>query len=215
MLRQKTTLSRSSPLRTSQTRLEYKVHRKCSNCGTLFEKRSMTHVACSIPCAQAIAASKRERAEAKALKAERKQDKARKEALKTRKHFIAPAQTAVNAYVRLRDADLPCISCDKPAGASEALTGGGWDCGHFLSRGAHPNLRFDLRNMAKQCKRCNRDQSGNAGNFRRGLIARIGVEKVEALEADQAPRKHDVEWLKRFIKIMRKKTRRLEKRRGK
>lgn len=212
MLRQKTTLSRSSPLRTSQTRLEYKVHRKCGNCGTLFEKRSMTHVACSIPCAQAIAKSKRERAEAKALKAERKQDRARKEALKTRSDYIKEAQREFNKYVRTRDHGMPCICCGEPLGQRNA--GGDYDCGHYRSVGSAPHLRFHLWNAAAQRKQCNQWGAGRAVDYRLGLIARIGVEKVEALEADQAPRKHDIEWLKRFTAIFRKKTRRLEKRRG-
>jgi hypothetical protein len=212
MTRPKATLSRSSPLRTSQTRLEYKVWRKCANCGELFVKRSMAHVACSPGCAVALVAAKKERTAAKALKVERKQDRARKEALKTRSDYLKEAQVAFNTYVRTRDAGKPCICCGESLGSR--AVGGSYDCGHYRSVGSAPHLRFHLHNAHAQRKVCNQYGAGRAVDYRIGLIARHGVAMVESLEADNTARKHDIEWLKRFIRIFRKKTRRLEKRRG-
>jgi hypothetical protein len=51
-------------------------------------------------------------------------------------------------------------------------------------------------NLAKQCMPCNVHLSGNQLNFRRGLIARIGLAAVEALEADNEPRKSKLRKLK-------------------
>jgi hypothetical protein len=193
--------------------VEVKRKKKCQNpeCGEKFVPARMGQKACSVPCALVVG-------KVEAAKKERKQTAAKAESLLRRKDLIPVAQQVANKYARVRDHDEPCISCGKPAGASEALTGGGWDGGHYRSVGSAPHLRFFLPNIRKQCKHCNDSRRGLGGNhveYRKGLRAKFGDAWVEALEADQAPRKHDIEWLKRFIKIMRKKTRRLEKRRGK
>lgn len=68
------------------------------------------------------------------------------------------------------------------------LHGGQWDCGHFLSVGAHPELRFEEKNAYKQCKSCN----AGAGKFSHKnatvtqkyelrLVERFGLELVDWL----------------------------------
>lgn len=170
-------------------RMTAKRMRKCANpeCSTLFEKRSMTHVACSPSCAVEVARAKRE-------KAERKADQVRKQALKTRSDWIADAQVAFNAFIRYRDRNQPCICCGKPLELGSV--GGGYDCGHYRSVGSAPQLRFDERNAHGQRKQCNRYGAGRAVDYRIGLIARIGIEAVESLEADNEPRKWSIEELK-------------------
>jgi hypothetical protein len=92
------------------------------------------------------------------------------------------SQALVNKFVRtIRDASEPCISCGRYTGQMHA--------GHYLSIGSHPHLRFNTRNIAKQCSTCNNHLSGNLIEFRKGLVARHSVEFVESLEADQTPRK--------------------------
>jgi hypothetical protein len=188
--------------------VEVKRKKKCQNpeCGERFVPARMGQKACSVPCALVVG-------KVEAVKKEKKQDAVRREKLKTRSDYIKEAQREFNKYVRTRDQDKPCICCDEPLGAG--AVGGGYDCGHYRSVGSAPHLRFDTRNAHAQRKQCNRYGAGRAVDYRIGLIRRLGLAVVESLEADQAPRKHDIEWLKRFIKIMRKKTRRLEKRRGK
>ena len=144
----------------------------------------MGQKACSINCAADHARSERE-------KKERKEGKERKAKLKTRSDWMRETQAAVNAYVRARDADLPCISCGRHHE-------GQWHAGHYLARGSHPNLALVEVNLAKQCAPCNTHLSGNQLKFRVGLIARIGLEAVEALEADNEPRKYTIEDLKRI-----------------
>jgi hypothetical protein len=159
--------------------------RKCAvkTCRTPFEKRSMTHKACSVECAQALARAERE-------KAERRDAAARREKLKTRSDWLKEAQAAFNAFVRARDAHQPCICCDRPLTAG--AVGGGFDCGHYRSVGSAPHLRFDERNAHGQTKQCNRYGAGRAVDYRIGLIRRIGLREVDALEADQAPKKWTV-----------------------
>lgn len=127
-------------------------------------------------------------------KAERKAIRIRKEKLKTRRDYIKEAQIAFNAYIRARDHDKSCICCGLPleGNAIATATGGGFDCGHYRSVGSAPHLRFDERNAHGQRKQCNRWGAGRAVDYRIGLIKRIGLSAVEALEADQEPRHYTI-----------------------
>jgi hypothetical protein len=116
----------------------------------------------------------------------RKERAEAKQKLKRRADYVREAQQAVNAYVRARDADLPCISCGR-------WHDGQWHAGHYLSTGARPNLRFDEQNIHKQCQPCNTHLSGNLVNYRRRLIEKIGIDAVEGLEADQTSRKWSID----------------------
>jgi hypothetical protein len=85
-------------------------------------------------------------------------------------------------YIRLRDC-MPngyfrCISCGqiKPVGQA--------DCGHYINR-QHMNTRFDEMNCNAQCRHCNRFMEGNIQNYRKGLVAKYGVQRVMLLEAKQ------------------------------
>lgn len=127
-------------------------------------------------------------------KQERKEIRARKEKLKTRRDYINEAQKAFNAYIRKRDEGKTCICCNNPIGL--ASVGGSGDAGHYRSVGSAPHLRFDERNCHLQTKQCNRYGAGRAVDYRIGLIARIGLEAVEALEADQTPRKWSTDELR-------------------
>lgn len=137
--------------------------------------------------------------------------KERKTKLKTASDYIKEAQTSINAYVRMRDLNKSCISCDS---SPEQKRGGTMDCGHYRSRGAASHLRFNLFNMAGQCVKCNRYNSGNAVDYRIGLIKRIGIERVEKIESDNEPKKFTIEYLQRIKRIFNKKTRLYKRFRG-
>jgi hypothetical protein len=179
---------------------------RCKICRTEFTRKSMTHKLCgSVDCAVKYGEQIASKRKAKEAKDERRNDAATRLRLKTWREWIADTQTAFNRYVRLRDAGKPCISCpsdlavspESAAGhGSVAQSGGAYDCGHFRSVGSAPHLRFVELNAHKQCKRCNRYASGNHSAYRLGLVARIGLEAVEALEADQTPRKYTIDELK-------------------
>jgi hypothetical protein len=156
---------------------------KATGCGVLFIPQRMGQRACGPVCALTIARAKREQDETKKRQAERKADRAKREALKTRSDHIKEAQREFNRYVRLRDAGKPCICCGLPLGINEI--GGAYDCGHYRSVGSAPHLRFDERNAHAQRKQCNRYGAGRAVDYRLGLIGRIGLESVTALEGDQ------------------------------
>lgn len=168
--------------------------RKCKICRSEFEPRSAWQKACSPDCALTIAKLDRENKE-------RKEQKARKESIKTRSDYIKEAQAAFNAYIRARDAMQLCISCHVYLPSIYAPSGGKFDCGHYRSVGSAPHLRFNEKNAHGQCKKCNRYGAGRAVDYRIGLIKRIGVQTVEELEAENAPRKWTIEELKQ-IKIV-------------
>lgn len=165
-----------------------KIH-LCKVCGKGFQKQRSTQKICTdFACAVAIANRSAEKRAAKAAVAARKvavaERKADREKLRSldKGHRKRKAQEAVNRYVRLRDAALPCISCGRHHE-------GQWHAGHYLSRGAHPELAMEPKNIHKQCAPCNNHLSGNQINFRKGLIARYGIEYVEWLEGPHAPKK--------------------------
>lgn len=153
--------------------------KKCAECREKFTPRSSMHTVCSPACAGLHAVATRKKAEAKA-------DRAQRFRLKTRSEHIADVQVAFNALVRYRDRNETCISCPVHLATLADQPGGGFDCGHYRSRGSAPHLRFDLRNAHGQCKKCNRYRAGNAADYRIGLIQRHGLAFVETLECDQA-----------------------------
>lgn len=140
---------------------------------------------------------------------ERKALKARKLELETIPELIRAAQREFNAYIRARDYGKPCICCGRPLGEGEV--GGAYDCGHYRSTGSAPHLRFHESNAHAQRKFCNRYGSGRAVDYRRGLIARIGTQEVEALEADNRIHKWTREELRAIRDEYRNRVRELKK----
>jgi len=168
--------------------------RICKVCREPYTPQKMGQKVCSPDCAISLAVSERGKAEKIARVKEKRQDKVKRESLKRRADWIAEAQTAFNTWVRTRDQieGHCCISSGKPLDWS----GNNVDAGHYRSRGSAPHLRFDERNCHSQTKQENRYASGNVVDYRIGLIARIGLAAVEALESDQTPRKFTVDELK-------------------
>ena len=151
----------------------------CEVCERVFVPDRMGQLVCRPACAMARVRQ--------AKKAEREGVKKRKEAIKTIPDLIKEAQREFNAYIRARDAEKPCICCGKPLGDSDM--GGRFDCGHYRSVGSASHLRFDERNAHAQRKQCNRYGAGRAVDYRIGLVSRIGLAAVEALESNNIPHK--------------------------
>ncbi len=119
-------------------------------------------------------ASKKERREEKKLTRQAILD------LKPLSYWEKRVERWCNRYVILRDRHLHCVSC--------GTTKGPWNAGHYKTVGAHPELRFVLANIHKQCARpCNKDKSGNILEYRKGLLKKIGVDLVEWLEGPHEP----------------------------
>lgn len=164
----------------------------CKNpaCKTSFVPQRLGQAVCNYACGLAIKDVNQEKARKALADVGRKELKAAKEKIKTRAEHMKDAQTAFNAWVRARDAGLPCISCGTTADIQYAA-------GHFRSAGGHPELRFDPLNVHLQCNRnCNMAKSGNLGPYRIELIKRIGQEKVDWLEGPHEPKRYTIEDLK-------------------
>jgi len=164
-------------------------------CNTAFKPISAWQLACSPICAIHISAALRFKNEQKELSRVARERKDGLDKLKTRRDWFKEAQTAINAYCRTRDlkAGHGCIDCGKPFEPQKV--GGSVDAGHFLSRGSHPNLALNELNIHAQRKNCNRPGGTTAAAFRLGMIKRIGLDAVEALEADHEPKHYTIDEL--------------------
>ncbi|WP_261666914.1 recombination protein NinG [Erwinia mallotivora] len=192
-----------------------KVYRvkKCAHCGNSFTPERYLQKVCGPVCAYQY------QREARLRKAELERKdklKIRKKALKPRSHFISKAQTAFNAFIRERDEGKPCPSCGNYH--PPMIFGGQWDCGHYMSVGARPELRFEEKNAYRQCKKCN----GGSGRFtaknktvheryRETLLNWFGLELVEWLEGPHAARHYTTGELEEIAATYRRKTRELKK----
>ena len=175
--------------------------KRCKVCRERFVPRNSFAVACSPKCSMAYV---HQQAEKKA----RAEKRAGRVKLMTRSDWTKKAQAAFNRYIRVRDVGLPCICCGKPL-SDGGLTGGGYDAGHYRSVGSAPHLRFEPDNCHAQRKQCNQWGAGRAVDYRIGLIARIGLARVEALEADQTPRKYSIVELQGIERTYKAKTKAL------
>lgn len=158
---------------------------KCRICRVEYTKWRISQKVCpSVECAEEWAKRIREKSDRKSLRARREQ-------IKPRTEWLKQAQVAVNAYIRERDKDEPCISCGKHHA-------GQYHGGHYRTVKAAPELRFNELNIHKQCSACNNHLSGNILEYRIRLIQKIGIEKVEWLEGPHPPAKYTIEDAKRI-----------------
>ncbi len=149
-------------------------------------------------------------AQRKARTEYRRETRRMREAIMGRGEWVKKVQKdAFNPYIRERDRNERCITCDRTneevAGTDGWKPGGLWDCGHYLSVGSHPNLRFIPDNAHKQCKSCNGGSKHYALKGRSvkesydvNIVERIGQAAVDALKADNDPRKYTIEELKQL-----------------
>lgn len=175
----------------------------CKHCGACFLPARPLQAVCSPMCAIRVGRT--------AKKEEAERTKARKAAIKTIPQLIAAAQKEFNAFIRARDRVRPCICCGRTAQMGYGNSAHGWDCGHYRSTGSASHLRFHEDNAHRQLVICNRYGAGRAVDYRIGLIARIGLERVEALEADNKVRKWDRDELVAIKELYRAKLKQLEK----
>jgi len=140
-------------------------------------------------------------------KKEKKEIEKKKECRKSLKEFnendikwlLKKTTADCNAYIRERDKNLPCVSC----GTTHSIQ---WDAGHYIPAGRGSALRFDVRNIHKQCCVCNdgNKRSGNITMYRMELVRRHGEEYVAELERiGHTTKKWTVDELKELRKMFR------------
>lgn len=183
---------------SAETRIE---PRKCSQCPREFFPRSSLHSVCSQRCA--IKKIKADDA------AEKASDNERREKLKSFTELEKECRDIVQEIARIRDRHDGCISCHMTANY-----GGKWQGSHFRPAGNHAAVQFHLWNIHKSCAQCNLFKGGNIAGYRPRLIAKIGLDRVEWLEAQNQPVKQTPayrEYLGRFKRVMGKRRNRLKK----
>ncbi len=146
---------------------------------------------CSMPHALEFVRDKQLKASKKAAKQKEVKAKQRKKDFydNDRSHQLKLTQTVFNRWIRFRDEGKSCISCGRDSGCKV-------NAGHYLSVGARPELRFNPLNNNLQCEACNVYKSGNVGEYKKGLINKIGLELVEWLEGKHEPKKYTCEQLR-------------------
>jgi hypothetical protein len=96
--------------------------------------------------------------------------------LKTIGEYKAEARKSFQKWIRLRDSDKNCISCN-------SSTAKDWHGSHYFPANLYSGLIFDETNVHKSCDYCNVFLHGNITGYRKGLIQRYGVNYVEKLES--------------------------------
>ena len=180
----------------------------CKNpdCRASFVPQRLGQAVCSPKCGLAIKDVNANKARKALADVGRKELRAAKERVKPKGQYMREAQAAFNAWVRLRDAALGCVSCNKPA-----TWDGQWHASHFRSVGSSPEHRFNPLNVHRACSVCNNHLSGNILGYQPELIRRIGAEAVEALLGPSEPKRYTIDDLKAITAEYRAKTRELKK----
>lgn len=138
--------------------------KQCKQCGEMYKPFNSLQVVCSAICALEFNSKKEIDKRYKAMKSDSR----------SLIELRSLARISFQIYIRERDKDLPCISCDK--------TYAKWDAGHYLKAEIYTKLIFNEDNVHKQCSYCNLQLAGNLIEYRKGLIKRIGIKRVEELE---------------------------------
>lgn len=100
--------------------------------------------------------------------------------------LIAKARKRFHKFIRERDKNLKCISCG---------TGKVENAGHYYSAGHYPSLRFNEDNVSGQCISCNKWKHGNLIEYRKKLVLKIGIERLNKLDmAADYYKRHGWKW---------------------
>lgn len=108
------------------------------------------------------------------------------------------AQDVFNAWIRARDSQdgyFTCISCQKTLPTSKM------NAGHYVPVKNHSIFRYHEDNVHGECAGCNGFDEFHLVGYRKNLINKIGLERVEYLENNRnAVKKWSEEELKKIIK---------------
>lgn len=171
----------------------------CKVCKGEFMPYMTTQKVCDFKCALELV-------EIDKVRAFKRETLRLKKKIKSKAQWMKEAQAAFNKFIRLRDAGEPCISC------GTTKQGIQYAAGHYLTRGAHPALRFNELNVHKQCNQyCNLQNSGNIAKYRPELVKKIGILQVEWLEGPHEAKNYTEVDLKEIKEYYKRKARALEK----
>ncbi len=87
--------------------------------------------------------------------------------------LLKRAEHYCHKYIRERDKDQPCISCNQ----YRTL-----EAGHYYPAGKYSMLKFNEFNINGECKQCNYFSGDHLVTYRENLIRKWGQEKVDELD---------------------------------
>lgn len=170
---------------------------RCKHCKEKFEAIHFNQKYCTEDECMKVWVEKAKQVQWKAKK------RRMKEELRTTSDYVKEAQKWVNKFVRLRDKDKNCISCNQPLI-------GKFDAGHFFPA-TKASTRFDVRNISGQCVFCNRHKHGNLYQYHIRLLTKIGLKEFDDLERQSKKmKKWEKDELKDIIKLYKQKCKEIE-----
>ena len=169
---------------------------RCKVCKTKFEPKFFLQKACFDPaCLAEWSKADREVKADKKFKVKKKEFNLND--VKYQHSLTQPVYNRLRVleeieWFKSRGLEPECISCGKK--------NMDWCCGHFKTRGAQGNLRYDKNNTFLQCNRyCNLGLSGNISGdkntrgYIQGLFDRFGEKRAQEIigycETETSPRK--------------------------
>lgn len=171
---------------------------RCKNCREEFKPVRFNQKFCFDPLCLQVWIAQEKAKQWKKTKAKLKSE------LMTTQDYLKIAQQVFNKYIRLRDKGKPCISC-------QTTINGVVHASHFYSSGGHSNIRYNEDNVHSSCYKCNVMLSGNQNEYRKRLIKKIGVEKLDFLDSiAHIEKKWTIDELKNIIEIYKEKIKQTE-----
>lgn len=143
--------------------------KKCKYCLDKFTPKYSTEPCWKYNCRMRLLSDKREKIYNASIKRA-------KEGRLTYVQRVAKVKAVFQAWIRSRDAELNCISCNATTSNPH------WHGGHYKKAETYSGVIFNEFNVNKQCHKCNVHNNGNELNYRIGLIAKIGIEDVLGIE---------------------------------
>lgn len=131
------------------------------------------------------------RATVKVAKDKSRQSREQKEQNKSIAKLKQEARAVFQRWIRIRDSDLLCVCC-----GNDSET---WDAGHYYKAELYSGVIFHEMNVNKQRVYCNRHLHGNEGEYRKRLIEKYGLSKVEELDRIAIETKHK-KWTREELK---------------
>ncbi|HQR98143.1 MULTISPECIES: recombination protein NinG [unclassified Polaromonas] len=198
---------------------------KVCECNFLAPPGLLRAKVCGPVCAGKIGRAQRIKAEKARLVREKRETREKLSILKPRGYWLARAKKAIQQFRRLEELakGRGCMSCgrsqEEVTGTDSWKPGGLWDGGHFLSKGARPELALEPLNIWLQCKSCN----GGSGKYARkgytvnqsfeaNLIAQEGAELVEWLKGPHEAKHYETDEIKSIEATYTAKTKELKAR---
>jgi len=170
---------------------------RCKNCKEKFEPIHFNAKYCFKP------ECKKVWIESEKVKQWSKDKPKRKAKLETIQELMKKAQKVFNTFIRTRDKEQNCISCDRKLESK-------FDAGHYFSSGGHKNITFNEDNVHGQCVYCNQHKHGNLIAYQIGIEKRIGgIRLLKLHEQAYKEYKPTREELKELIIIYTKKIKEL------